>query len=144
MCQDPLVLFADGAFGLILLGLWIFCVIDAITNDASAVRNLPKPVWIMLVLLLPDIGSIAWLVAGRPWNGQVLNAGRAGGRSEQFPEYERPGRHVAADPAEDERFLAQVRERAEAQRSEYAARRKAELEQEQRRLLRGEDDAAES
>jgi hypothetical protein len=29
-------------------------------------RNLPKIVWLIVVIFLPDIGSIAWLALGRP------------------------------------------------------------------------------
>ena len=29
-------------------------------------RNLPKGIWLIIVLILPDIGSIAWLLLGRP------------------------------------------------------------------------------
>jgi hypothetical protein len=29
-------------------------------------RNLPKGVWLILVILLPDIGSLGWLLLGRP------------------------------------------------------------------------------
>ncbi len=30
------------------------------------VRNLPRMVWLILVIILPDIGAIAWLALGRP------------------------------------------------------------------------------
>lgn len=56
----------DGVVGLALLGLWIYCVFDVITTDESLIRNLPKLLWLAIVLFIPDIGSIAWLVAGRP------------------------------------------------------------------------------
>jgi hypothetical protein len=32
-------------------------------------RNLPKGIWLILVLILPDIGSLAWLLLGRPEKG---------------------------------------------------------------------------
>src|SRR4051794_22176138 len=56
----------EGILGIFLLGLWIYCIFDAISTDASMVRNLPKNFWIILVIILPDVGSIAWLVLGRP------------------------------------------------------------------------------
>ena len=56
----------DGVLGLLLLLFWLFCIYDVITSDESSVRNLPKLVWLILVLILPDIGGIAWLALGRP------------------------------------------------------------------------------
>lgn len=55
------------ALPFLLVGiLWIYCLLDLITTDGVVVRNLPKTVWLLLVLFFPLIGSIAWLVAGRP------------------------------------------------------------------------------
>ncbi len=90
----------DGVFGVVAFAVWIFCIIDVITTPADQVRNLPKLVWVLLVVLLADIGSIAWLVAGRNWRGRtpVPTAGRA------------------TNPDDDEEFLASLRARAEEQR----------------------------
>jgi len=60
------VLYADGVVGLVLLGLWLFAIFDVISTDAALCRNLPKFFWLMIVIMLPDIGSIAWLLLGRP------------------------------------------------------------------------------
>ncbi len=60
------MLAARGVVGLVLLALWLYCIIDVITTDESTVRHLPKMVWLLIVIFLPDIGSIVWLVAGRP------------------------------------------------------------------------------
>lgn len=106
------MLFIDS--GLLLLGLWVFCLIDVIVIDEYRVRNLPKTVWLIIVLLLPDIGSILWLIAGRPWQSRTRPP--LSRMSREFPEYDRPGRHVAMNPDDDEEFLRQVRARAEEQR----------------------------
>jgi hypothetical protein len=58
----------DGVVGLLFLGLWLYCIYDVITTDEVLVRNLPKPVWIMLTIFLFEIGAVLWLVAGRPHN----------------------------------------------------------------------------
>ena len=109
---------------LVVLGLWIFCLIDVITTDESQMRNLPKLVWLLFVLFFPLVGSVAWLVAGRP-DG---SAGRRSAHEREvphFPEYDRPGRAAAVDPEKDEAFLRQIRERAEEQRRRYEASRRA-------------------
>jgi hypothetical protein len=111
------LLYFDGLLGFVTLGLWIFCLVDVITTEESSCRNLPKMLWLLLVLLVPLVGSIVWLVAGRP-----QQTARAAGRYERttpaFPEYDRPGRFAATSPDDDEEFLRKCRERAEAQRKQ--------------------------
>ena len=51
---------------LIELGLLVYCLIDAIQTPSQDHRNLAKPLWILLIILVPIVGGIAWLVAGRP------------------------------------------------------------------------------
>jgi hypothetical protein len=51
---------------LITIGLLIFGIFDVIGCDASEVRNLPKLVWLLLVVVVAPIGTIAWLFLGRP------------------------------------------------------------------------------
>jgi hypothetical protein len=60
------VLFADGVLGIALTLFWVYTVLEVITSDASRVRNLPKLTWVFIVILLFDIGALAWWVAGRP------------------------------------------------------------------------------
>jgi hypothetical protein len=57
---------SGGVVALLLLGFWIWALLDCIATDAGLCRNLPKGVWLIIVLLLPDIGSLAWLLLGRP------------------------------------------------------------------------------
>ena len=56
----------EGLVGLLLLGLWIYCILDVIATEESLMRSLPKGLWLVIVIVLPDVGSIAWLVLGRP------------------------------------------------------------------------------
>ena len=111
------MLYFGGLFGVLMLGLTIFAVVDVITTDDGSVRNLPKMVWLLLVLLFPLIGSIAWLVAGRP----VVGTGRSRFAAHErgtsaHPEYDRPGRFAATNADDDQEFLRRCRERAEEQR----------------------------
>jgi Phospholipase_D-nuclease N-terminal len=112
-----------GGLGLLLLALWIFCIVDVITSNEWEVRNLPKMAWLLIVLLLPDIGSIIWLIAGRPQGARTAAAPpRANSR---FPEYDRPGRFAATRADDDEEFLRRCRERAEEQRRAAREQREA-------------------
>ena len=60
---------AEGVVFLVLFAFWIWALLDVIATDASACRNLPKGMWLILVLILADIGSLAWLLLGRPERG---------------------------------------------------------------------------
>jgi hypothetical protein len=121
-----------GLMSVVGLVLWIFCIIDAITAREDSVRNLPKIVWIFIVLLFPLVGSIAWLVAGR--SQAYERRPHPGERAQpQFPEYDRPGRAAAASPEGDAEFLRQVRARAEEQRRAYRQKRAREQAQQEQK-----------
>jgi hypothetical protein len=106
--------------------LLVYCVLNVITTPEDQVRNLPKLLWLAIVILLPLVGGVAWLVAGRPQvaarRGGVPYKGNAG----RFPEYDRPGRASAQNPDDDEAFLRGLRERAEEQRRRAAEQDKRE------------------
>jgi hypothetical protein len=78
----------------------------------SGCRNLPKLAWVFLVLLLPLVGSIAWLVAGRQWD-RTAAAQRPSSRVRATSG---PTRRVPTNPDDDEEFLAGLKLRAEEQR----------------------------
>lgn len=105
--------------GVVTFALWVFCLVDVIGTPEGKVRNLPKVGWLVLVLIFPLVGSIAWLVAGRPET-------RAPKPPTAFPEYDRPGRATVCDPEKDEAFLREVRARAEEQRRRYEEKRRRE------------------
>lgn len=102
-----------GVVSLFLLALWLYCIYNVITTDESSCRHLPKVLWLLIVIFVPTVGSIMWLIAGRPVAARPV---RPVSRPTGFPEYDRPGRHIAIDPAADEEFLRRCRERAEEQR----------------------------
>lgn len=111
-----MVLFG-GAFGLLMLAVWIFCIVDVVTTPAASVRNLPKLVWALIVIVGVDIGSIAWLIGGRNWNERVSDRVQAfSGAPGTKPAPARRTRPVATNPDDDEEFLASLRTRVEEQR----------------------------
>jgi len=128
--MEAVMLLLDGVFGLIVLGLWMFCLIDVITTDEYACRNLGKTMWVVIVLFLPLIGSIAWLIAGRPKADATSSMPYKGDFAHpSFPEYDRPGRYVADNPEDDEAFLRGLGERAEEQRRIYREKKRHELDE---------------
>lgn len=112
------MIIGEGFGSLILLALWIFCFIDVLTTPEQSCRNLPKLAWIFIVLLLPPIGPIAWLIAGRDWERTLVKAG-APPRSGTAGRV-RGGQSLPSNPDDDEEFLAGLSKRAEEQRRRAA------------------------
>ncbi|MEO6867318.1 MAG: PLD nuclease N-terminal domain-containing protein [Gaiellales bacterium] len=50
-----------------MLVLFVGALVDIIMRDQSLVRHLPKLVWILIVILLPTVGSILWFAVGREY-----------------------------------------------------------------------------
>jgi Phospholipase_D-nuclease N-terminal len=92
---------------LIEIGLLIYCLIDAIQTPDAEVRNLPKVGWILLILIIPVIGSVAWLVAGRPRRGSARQVSWPSTQTAGFPEYERP--RSVLGPDDDPEFLREMK-----------------------------------
>ncbi|WP_406246032.1 PLDc N-terminal domain-containing protein [Microbacterium sp. M] len=63
-------------FMLLTIALMIGALIDIITRDDSRVRFLPKMVWLIIVILLPLIGSILWFALGREYDSQGVSMPR--------------------------------------------------------------------
>ena len=121
------------------LFLLVFCLIDAIQSDPAQIRNLPKLGWIVLILLVPLVGGIAWLIAGRPQRQPRSGARWPATRTSGFPEYERPARSWVA-PDDDPEFLRTVGQaNARDPEQEELLRRWEDDLRRRERDLRGED-----
>ncbi|KQR10563.1 PLD nuclease N-terminal domain-containing protein [Cellulomonas sp. Leaf334] len=89
---------------LIEIALLVYCLIDCIQTDVP--RNLSKTTWVFVIILLPVVGGIAWLVAGRPERQAARNVPWPSTQTAGFPEYERPR---TTSPDDDPDFLAGMR-----------------------------------
>lgn len=83
--------------GVLMVVLAIYCLIEIVQSDPRQVRQLPRGLW-AIVVLVPLVGPIGWLVAGRP-NGD-------GGTA---PAMKPRTRMVAPD--DDPDFLRSLRDR---------------------------------
>lgn len=52
----------------LLLVLLITALADIITSDQSRIRHLDKWLWIIVVILLPLVGSILWFTVGHDYS----------------------------------------------------------------------------
>ncbi|HEX5534185.1 MAG TPA: PLD nuclease N-terminal domain-containing protein [Actinomycetales bacterium] len=50
---------------IIPLALTIYAAVDCLRTPDDEVKHLPKPIWLILVLLVWVAGPIIWLIAGR-------------------------------------------------------------------------------
>lgn len=48
------------------LVLGIYALVDLIQTDEEQIKGLPKVIWVFVILLFPLLGSLGWLLAGRP------------------------------------------------------------------------------
>lgn len=89
-----------GVFSIAVLALWAFCLLEVITTDERQMRYLPKMLWVSIVLL-PIVGSVVWLLAGRPQAGRPQ-----AGRAHPWPADGPTG--PMTPPDDDPEFLAQL------------------------------------
>ena len=95
-----------GLVGLLLLAFWIWAIFDVIATDGDRCRNLPKLLWLVLVILLSTIGAAAWLMLGRPRKVPVRLSSPTPALPDVDPDTERQRReHYDALDAELDRRL---------------------------------------
>lgn len=73
--------------------LAIFALISCLSADEGELRSLPRFGWVLVILLFPLVGSIAYYVAGRPVDAATE------------PPAERPRRSRPLAPDDDPEFL---------------------------------------
>lgn len=88
---------------LLVVALMVFALVDIIRRDDAQVRFLPKLAWIIIVILLPLIGSILWFAIGREYSeaGLRIPRMRAAAPSTAQPD-PRPARPVDARSTEEQ------------------------------------------
>ncbi len=84
----------SAVFFLLLLG----ALIDIITRQDGQVQHLPKLVWIMIVILLPVIGSILWFAVGREYAAPIAR-GTFGDPRRSQARPSRPGEPRPGEPS---------------------------------------------
>lgn len=63
-------------FSILVIALMVGALVDIIKRDDSQVRFLPKMAWIIIVILLPLIGSLLWFAIGREYSEEGLRIPR--------------------------------------------------------------------
>ncbi len=90
-------------YALVTIGLLVYAGVELTRTPAAQVRTLSKPMWYLLLLLVPLLGAVAWLLFGRPKADPTLAP---------------PARPIAPD--DDEDFLRELRRRSQDPRDDAA------------------------
>jgi hypothetical protein len=106
-----------------VVALWVFSVADVLATPRSRVRRLPKRCWLVLTSFLPLLGSVAWILAGRPASGSRRASGRR--HRAAFTDDDIRALMIAMGPEDPEDFRRRCGERAQEQRRRYADRQRA-------------------
>ena len=78
-------------FIVVAVAFIVYSLVDCAMADRARIRGPRKPIWLLIILLLPVLGGVLWFVIGR---------GRRGAAA-------RPSRIVAPD--DDPAFLRRIR-----------------------------------
>ncbi len=97
---------------LLLIAFWVYSIVDCALQPPTRHRGVSKPVWLLIVALLPVVGGILWLVVGRsrPRAQPAFRApddnpeflGRIGSISDQDERIRRLEEELAALDSEDD------------------------------------------
>jgi hypothetical protein len=49
----------------VILAAYIFGIIDVVLTEERRVRALNKPLWIVLIIVLPIVGTLLWFLLGK-------------------------------------------------------------------------------
>lgn len=118
------------------LGLMVFALVHCV-QAGDQVQHLPRWGWIVLIVLVPYVGAIAYLWVGRPAGGGARSVPWPSTATAGFPEYERPPR----GPDDDPEFLAGLRA-SDAKHEQMLEDWERQLREREEKLRRAEDEDA--
>ena len=102
---------ARGILAVLSIALTVFALADCVQTQDDKVRGVPKWAWIVLIVVIPWVGPLTWLFAGRE---RSWGRGSAGGSG--------PRRDGPLAPDEDPDFLRKLDEDIRRERREQRRR----------------------
>lgn len=95
----------------VAVALIVFSIVDVVVTDLRRIRALNKPLWIIIILVLPIIGAILWFVFGKE---RKDSAGTGGVRRSVAPDDDPEFlKNLRRDEEQDERIRRLEQELAE-------------------------------
>lgn len=97
---------------LVATAFWVYTIVDCAVQPPTRHRGVSKPVWILIVVLIPVLGGLLWLVVGRTRRSAIAARrapdddpeflGRLGAISDQDERIRRLEEELAQLDAEDD------------------------------------------
>jgi hypothetical protein len=56
---------------LVATAFWVYTIVDCAVQPPTRHRGVSKPVWILIVVILPVLGGLLWLLVGRTRRSQL-------------------------------------------------------------------------
>lgn len=50
---------------LLLIAFWVYSIVDCALQPPTRHRGVSKPVWLLIVVLIPVLGGLLWFIVGR-------------------------------------------------------------------------------
>ena len=72
---------------LIAVAVLVLALIDLVRIENERVRALPKPLWVVIVVVLPVVGPALWFLLGRERHGRVRPAARGPVAPDDDPDF---------------------------------------------------------
>ncbi|MBO0984540.1 PLD nuclease N-terminal domain-containing protein [Rathayibacter sp. SD072] len=116
-------------FSLLTVVLMVLALVDVVRQPDNVVRNLPKIVWILLIVFIPLIGVTIWFLLGHEWKRGDGGSFIPGGRTPRQRRRPAAPQTIVVRPAQKstEEQLADL-EREEAHYARLAEERRRRLE----------------
>lgn len=122
----------------IALGVVIFVygLIDCLRSESRDVRSIPKPAWILVIVLLNVIGVGLWFLFGRPQYSSAASPSQRAGGSQTSQRQQPSGNYARSTaPDDDPEFLRNLEiKRAQKLEADRLRKLKADLDAREAKL----------
>lgn len=119
----------------IVVVVFVYGLIDCLRSESSDVRSIPKPAWVLVIVVLNVVGVLLWFLFGRPQYSAAGPAQRAGGTAGGLRASSSTSHARTVAPDDDPNFLRNLEvNRAQKLEAERLRKLKAELEAREAKL----------
>ncbi|GIG30081.1 PLDc N-terminal domain-containing protein [Cellulomonas marina] len=95
---------------LLVVAFTVYCVVDVVQSDERSRRGVPAWLWVLLVVLVPVLGGLAWIVSSRSARAGDGGPGGGGGSRPRRPGGRPGGGRGPVAPDDDPDFLRRLDE----------------------------------
>lgn len=103
-----------GLITLLTIVLWVYAFFDALTCPSEEIRNLPKVLWLVIIVLFAVVGPLLWFFLGRPHAEAAAPSAAVTTSADNLDpsDFQRPsGRQRPLGPDDDPEFLRRLNKR---------------------------------